>query len=395
MANETSEQGTIRYTRCPACGAPNPANAAACARCGKPMPGKESATSPPPSAPTVAVLTCPRCRKALPVGSRFCGFCGAPLTVAPPPAVAKPAPQQQAPTQPVQAVQPRVPRPIPRPVAPAPPPPPPRPVVSRPPAPVPPPIPAAAPPPPPPPQPAAPPQPAEAPPVGEETQVFRGLHIPKVEASLLELKQDGSVGNSVRVSKETSIGRSNCDITFSADALLSPRHASLAVRKEKLHLRDLGSQNGTFIKQRESTDLADGDVFLIGRELFKFSLQPTEEASTETEGTQVIMGLPSLQAPAVSGKLDRIQLNGEVIESYKLEKSETTLGRTKGDLIFKNDPYMSGMHARIVAQSGRFILQDLKSRNGVYRRLRKEVELRNGDEFFLGEQIFRVELKVS
>jgi pSer/pThr/pTyr-binding forkhead associated (FHA) protein len=46
-------------------------------------------------------------------------------------------------------------------------------------------------------------------------------------------------------------------------------------------------------------------------------------------------------------------------------------------------------------QSGRFILQDLKSRNGVYRRIRTEVELQNGDEFFLGEQIFRVELKVS
>jgi hypothetical protein len=31
----------------------------------------------------------------------------------------------------------------------------------------------------------------------------------------------------------------------------------------------------------------------------------------------------------------------------------------------------------------------------VYRRIRAEVELHNGDEFFLGEQIFRVELKIS
>src|SRR2546425_3961207 len=43
-----------------------------------------------------------------------------------------------------------------------------------------------------------------------------------------------------------------------------------------------------------------------------------------------------------------------------LGKPETTLGRSNGDLVFKNDPYMSGTHARITAQPGRFILQDLK-----------------------------------
>src|SRR2546425_2920200 len=78
-----------------------------------------------------------------------------------------------------------------------------------------------------------------------------------------------------------------------------------------------------------------------------------------------------------------------------LGKPETTLGRSNGDLVFKNDPYMSGTHARITAQPGRFILQDLKSTNGIYRRIVGEVELRDGDEFFLGEQRFRVALKTS
>jgi hypothetical protein len=35
----------------------------------------------------------------------------------------------------------------------------------------------------------------------------------------------------------------------------------------------------------------------------------------------------------------------------------------------------------------------LRSRNGVFRRIRKEVELENGDEFFLGEHMFRVEIR--
>jgi pSer/pThr/pTyr-binding forkhead associated (FHA) protein len=256
----------------------------------------------------------------------------------------------------------------------------------------------AAPPPPPSPPSIAPPPPiapAEAPPVGEGTQVFRGLHIPTVEASVLEIRQDGSTGKSIRIAKETVIGSSNCDVIYSSDTLLSPQHASLALRGQKLHLRDLGSQNGTFIKQRQDTDLVPGDIFLIGRELFRFRVEAGEESPAETEGTRVLMGMPSLEAPPVSGKLERIQLNGSVIETFDLGKPETTLGRTKGDLVFKNDPYMSGTHARILAQPGRFILQDLKSRNGVYRRIRAEVELQNGDEFFLGEQIFRVALKIS
>ena len=37
MANEVPEQGTIRYVRCPTCGAPNPGTLAVCARCGNPM----------------------------------------------------------------------------------------------------------------------------------------------------------------------------------------------------------------------------------------------------------------------------------------------------------------------------------------------------------------------
>jgi pSer/pThr/pTyr-binding forkhead associated (FHA) protein len=291
---------------------------------------------------------------------------------------------------PTQAVTPLVPAkvtpPAPKPAAP--PLPPLRPLVSKPPTPVPIPKapPAAA-----PPTPAAPSAPAE----GEGTQVFAGLRTPKIEASIVELKQDGSTGKTVRIIKETTIGRGTCDISYPGDVLLSPRHASLQVRAGKLILKDLGSQNGTFHKQRQDSELTPGDIFLLGRELFRFVTQSMDENQGSAQGTQVIMGAPKLQRGPVTAKLERVQLNGEVIEEFSLEKPETTLGRTKGDLVFNSDPYMSGTHARIVAQPGRFILQDLKSRNGVYRRIRNETELRHGDEFFLGEQLFRVEIKTS
>ncbi len=393
MPDETSEQGTVRYIRCPSCGTPNPATALTCARCSKPMQVKETAgPARPVSPPPAEQVICAKCGKPHPSGSKFCGFCGAPLAApapaAPPSAVPKPAERRAAPTQAVTPlVPPKVAPPVSKPAAPpAPPLPPLRPVVSKPPTPVP--IPKA--------RPAtAPPTPAAPPTPGEGTQVFTGLHVPKIEASIVELKQDGSTGKTVRIIKETTMGRGTCDISYPGDTLLSPRHASLQVRAGKLILKDLGSQNGTFQKQRQDSELTPGDVFLLGRELFRFVTQSMDENQDSTQGTQLLMGAPKLQRGPVTAKLERIQLTGEVIEEFSLEKPETSLGRTKGDLVFNDDPYMSGTHARIVARPGRFILQDLKSRNGVYRRIRNEMELRDGDEFFLGEQLFRVEIKTS
>ena len=196
------------------------------------------------------------------------------------------------------------------------------------------------------------------------------------------------------VTRETIIGRENCDLSYPQDMLLSPRHASVALRNGKLVLKDLNSQNGSFIRQRGDTELTPGDVFLLGRELFRFVTQSLDESAHRdlTEGT-VVWGVPRLQKGPLTAKLEHIKLNGEVVAEFRLDKPEITLGRTTGDLVFKDDPYMSGSHARIVAQPGRFLLQDLRSRNGVYRRVRADFDLSDGDEFFMGEQLFRVDLK--
>jgi pSer/pThr/pTyr-binding forkhead associated (FHA) protein len=221
--------------------------------------------------------------------------------------------------------------------------------------------------------------------------------VAQVVAKVSEKKPDGSLGKTLSIMKETIIGRENCDLNYPHDLLLSPRHASIALRDDKLMLRDLGSQNGSYVRQRLDTELSPGDIFLLGRELFRFTTQSLDEALNKNaaQGTVMWSGPPKLQKGPISAKLEHIKLNGEVVAEFKLEKPETTLGRSTGDLIFKEDPYMSGTHARIVTQPGRFVLQDLRSRNGVYRRVRNEVELADGDEFFMGEQLFRVEVKAA
>ncbi len=389
MPDESSEQGTVRYIRCPSCGTPNPGASLTCSRCGKNLHGAETGAGAG-RAPAQAAqqVVCPKCKKPLPPRSKFCGFCGASLS-APPPATPVKTPERVTTAQSgPSTVAPKAPAPVLRPASP-----PPAAVTGKvaPLKPVSSPEVKVAPTPPVTPKPLAVPIPPKA----EGTVVFTGLHVPKVEASMTEVKPDGSLGKTVRIVKETFIGRGNCDATYPNDVLLSPRHSSVRIQEGKVLLKDLNSQNGTFVKQRQDTELVPGDVFLLGRELFRFATQSLDESQASPQGTMVMSGAPKLQRGPVTAKLEHIQLSGDVIEEFKLEKPETTLGRTQGDLVFKNDPYMSGAHARIVAQPGRFILQDLRSRNGIYRRIRGEVELRDGDEFFLGEQLFRVDTKTS
>lgn len=386
MPEKPSEQGTVRYVRCPSCGTPNPGTSATCSRCGKPMEVKQASVVPREAArrPAQQVI-CSKCHKPLPAGSKFCGFCGAPLPV---PASAPAPAAQDAPTAPMEMASsvkgPKASAPVGKPSAPpsAPPSPP---VVSK-----------GVGSPPGPPVPARPAGPVARPqPAAEGTHVFTGL---KLEANLIEVNPDGSTGKSAVVVRQTFIGRGNSDLNYPDDVLLSPRHASVEVREGKLLLKDQGSQNGTYLKQRQDSELTPGDVFLLGRELFRFTTQSLDENPNQQvagKSTQTQMGAPKLQRGPVTAKLVRIQLSGEILEEFRLEKPEITIGRTNGDLVFKDDPYMSGTHARILAQPGRFVLQDLKSRNGVYRRIQAEAELRNGDEFFLGEHLFRVEIKNS
>ena len=219
----------------------------------------------------------------------------------------------------------------------------------------------------------------------------------EIKASLTEVRPDGAAGETRELHGEVFIGRENCQINYPEDAKLSPLHASVAIREGRIFLKDYGSRNGTFLRQRRDTELAPGDVFLLGRDLFRFMTQPLDARPNRASGVgaRFLKRTPKPQRGPMTARLEHIELDGRVTGEFALEKPEITIGRTRGDLTFNDDPYMSAAHARVVAQPARFVLQDLNSRNGVYRRIRDEVELKDGDEFFVGEHVFRVQIKTQ
>jgi pSer/pThr/pTyr-binding forkhead associated (FHA) protein len=70
----------------------------------------------------------------------------------------------------------------------------------------------------------------------------------------------------------------------------------------------------------------------------------------------------------------------------------TDIGGREGDIVLKDDPYLSPRHARIERRGDHFVLIDLGSANGIYLRLREPAPLFDGDMILLGQQVLRFEI---
>ena len=71
------------------------------------------------------------------------------------------------------------------------------------------------------------------------------------------------------------------------------------------------------------------------------------------------------------------------------------LGRESGDIVFTADPFLSRRHAvlKIDPADNRVTIADLGSSNGTFLRCSSPVELMHGDEFRVGQQLFRVDTR--
>jgi len=97
----------------------------------------------------------------------------------------------------------------------------------------------------------------------------------------------------------------------------------------------------------------------------------------------------ALQTP---GKAKLVLIRGEGVEgvSYQLNAQEHTVGRI-GQIVFLEDPYVSLKHATFLYRDGKLVVRDEDSVNGVFVRARGPVEVRPGDMFLAGEQLFRID----
>lgn len=104
-------------------------------------------------------------------------------------------------------------------------------------------------------------------------------------------------------------------------------------------------------------------------------------------------------APAAHVASDRARARLVVVvedgsdgKAFDLVGPEVIVGRSEGDVLLFDDPYVSPRHAAIVERQGKWSVVDLKSTNGVYLRVRGRKPVDNGDLILLGSQVVQFQL---
>ena len=203
---------------------------------------------------------------------------------------------------------------------------------------------------------------------------------------LTALRADGSEAGTYHLPGGTQVlGRDTGNI-FAGDSYLSPRHATFKQTSGHLSVKDEGSLNGVYKKLARDTpiELKPNDVFRIGQEIIRF--EPLTSQGPTPDGVE------RLGAPA-KGYVARIALiigRDTTGNAFPVPEAGIHLGRERGDVLFPEDGYVSGLHCRLWWENGKATLTDLGSSNGTFIRLKEETEVRSGDVLLMGQQLFRI-----
>jgi pSer/pThr/pTyr-binding forkhead associated (FHA) protein len=202
---------------------------------------------------------------------------------------------------------------------------------------------------------------------------------------LVLINPDGSEGASFALADgPTPVGR-NSGRLFAQDAYLSPKHATFLLGPKGCTVRDEQSLNGVYVKiaRDKPMRINHGDIFRIGQEIIRFeTIAPTQSV----DGVEP-MGSPN---PGFIGRICLLigrQSSGNV---HVIQPDGMHIGRERGDVIFPEDGYVSGLHCRIHHDGSGVVLTDVGSSNGTFMRVRGETTVQNGDLLLLGQQLFRL-----
>lgn len=113
------------------------------------------------------------------------------------------------------------------------------------------------------------------------------------------------------------------------------------------------------------------------------------EPEGEAEGAQT-MYFGAMQAPN-RAKLTLIRGEGTDGVTYHLNGTEHFAGRSEGDIVFPDDPFLSPKHACFSYEDNKLVVHDEDSVNGVFVRIRKPMLLKAGARYLVGEQLLRYE----
>jgi pSer/pThr/pTyr-binding forkhead associated (FHA) protein len=205
---------------------------------------------------------------------------------------------------------------------------------------------------------------------------------------LTALRADGTEAGTFRLpGGTTTVGRETGGI-FAGDSYLSPRHATFRQASGKIFVQDEESLNGVYKKLARDVpiELKPNDVFRIGQEIIRF--EPLAPLAPSPDGVERL-GAPS---KGYVGRIALVTGRDATGNAFTMPEAGLQLGRERGDVLFPEDGYVSGLHCRLTWEKGKTTLTDLGSSNGTFVRLREETSVQSGDVLLMGQQLFRISM---
>lgn len=202
------------------------------------------------------------------------------------------------------------------------------------------------------------------------------------------------------------IGRKGCHVEL-AEAELSLRHCSIAVRGDKLVVRDADSHMGTFLDGQPIHEavIEDG-VHLLRAGSALVSVEPTEERGVSVEPITVDTSSSMIDEallakaragrttePAAAARVVMICVEGPLAgQEFEIPQGGLVVGR-EGHVRVP-DEYLSRRHFEVAREDDGIVrVRDLGSRNGTFLNTlpARNTKVHMGDEIRAGVNRFKIE----
>lgn len=206
------------------------------------------------------------------------------------------------------------------------------------------------------------------------------------------VNRDGSDGQRFSLVGEYAVvGRAGADIAFDEDRFLARQHARFERTGDGVKVLSLDTLNGVFKKADLPVELVDGMTLLVGREVLRYERVDPEETKVHP---LIRHGVALFGSPPREpwGRLVAIVPSGGWRDVRHLAGEEVVLGREEGDIVFRDDAFMSRRHAAVTWDGRKAQITDLGSSNGTFVRITGPTPIKHGDHVRMGDQLLRIEL---
>lgn len=232
----------------------------------------------------------------------------------------------------------------------------------------------------------------------DESRTFAPQRRPAYpKLTIIDDHSDDNSGEVIRIRHEAlTIGRTEGDLVFPAESLMSSLHAKVSlqrVRSDRLTwvLEDMNSRNGVFLRLPEF-EVAPGNEFVVGATKLRMHGESNLGRVTSAPLTayEAFLADPKTLKRTYALELCSYSITG-VARDIPIDSQGVKLGRcVPGTGLIEGDPFIEAHHATVRRSSaGGWKVTDQKSHNGLWLRVHRVV-LAQPAMFLVGEQRFTI-----